>query len=432
MLGLLLRLLRYIWSFCFENFPSNFPNGPPETSRPEPYCSDVESYESFDLTLILGDKTGKKYAVIGGSGQVGKAIVRLLQARGENVRVVDVAPPSNLEAEFVKGDMTNADSISSALDGVHIVFLVAAAIRYQEVGEVAYAGLHKINVSGTANVLQVARNSKTIEGVVQTSTGYLVHGYENASMDTYDEETRYTVHPFNAYVSTKIAAEKMTRSFNGTKSIDGRKIHTCSVRPCSVIYSSEDNGSWFKRYRLFYQSILKKPGKKYTFLSDMVANKWDDYVYADNLAFAHVLAADNLSSVGGEVFCISDGVFKTDDMTTAILRDSGAFPYDRISRPSPTQLVMWSLALFSYLAQEKLGWGYKQLGELQLITPAVIDMCMRGRAVLQTTAHAEDLLGWRPIYSRDVAVRKIGDELKKWYGPANGSTINVSVHHKQA
>ena len=100
--------------------------------------------------------------VTGGSGYLGSHIVRKLVQTGEPVRVMVHNPARaeaegrlrDLQVEWVQGDVTNPNTLRSAVDGTKaIVHTVAIAI---EKGERTY---ERINTQGTVNVVDAATNA---------------------------------------------------------------------------------------------------------------------------------------------------------------------------------------------------------------------------------------------------------------------------------
>jgi dTDP-L-rhamnose 4-epimerase len=103
--------------------------------------------------------------VTGGAGFVGSHLVDALLARGDTVRIFDNLDPQvhgpqrrrppwlPADAELVQGDMRDADAVRRSLEGVELVFHLAAAVG---VGQSMYqiADYTAVNTLGTAHLLQ--------------------------------------------------------------------------------------------------------------------------------------------------------------------------------------------------------------------------------------------------------------------------------------
>jgi nucleoside-diphosphate-sugar epimerase len=65
--------------------------------------------------------------VTGGSGFIGKHLVSALIARGREVRVFDLQPPSRAlqQIEYVRGSVLDRDLMHRAMDGVDEVYHLA-------------------------------------------------------------------------------------------------------------------------------------------------------------------------------------------------------------------------------------------------------------------------------------------------------------------
>jgi dTDP-L-rhamnose 4-epimerase len=121
--------------------------------------------------------------VTGGAGFIGSHIVDALLERGHRVRVFDnlaaqvhagrETPPEYLsrEAEFIRGDVRDAEGVDRALKGIDVVFHEAAAVG---VGQSMYAirDYTSINTMGTATLLQsiVDRHRDHIKKLIVASS----------------------------------------------------------------------------------------------------------------------------------------------------------------------------------------------------------------------------------------------------------------------
>ena len=119
-----------------------------------------------------------KVLVTGGAGLIGSHIVDLLFQRGYEVRIFDSLEPRThphgkpswvpKEAEFVKGDVRNAEDWERALHRVDVVF-----------HEAFFGGISPditkmvdVNVGGTAKLFEVVREKgMELKKVVIASTG---------------------------------------------------------------------------------------------------------------------------------------------------------------------------------------------------------------------------------------------------------------------
>ena len=109
--------------------------------------------------------------VTGASGFLGSHVARLLIERGEQVRVL-VRPTSSrrllegLSAECAVGDLRDSQTLDRAMQGVAVVFHVAADYRLWARDP---AEIYDSNVSGTRNLLVAARRAG-VSRFVYTST----------------------------------------------------------------------------------------------------------------------------------------------------------------------------------------------------------------------------------------------------------------------
>lgn len=122
----------------------------------------------------------KSVLVTGGAGFIGSHLVDALLAAGHRVRIFDNLTPQvhgeeipsylSPEAELIRGDMRDPDGLHRALDGMEIVFNLAAAVGVgQSMYEISrYVG---VNTQGAANLLQELLQRKSrVEKLIQASS----------------------------------------------------------------------------------------------------------------------------------------------------------------------------------------------------------------------------------------------------------------------
>jgi dihydroflavonol-4-reductase len=161
-----------------------------------------------------------KVLVTGATGFTGGHLARHLIAAGDEVRAL-VRPRSRvrfdrspLPSDGVTpciGDLMDAAAIRRAVDGVDVVYHIAAT--YREAGQ-ADRAYRAINVDGTRHVLEAAKDAG-VKRVVHCSTGG-VHGH--ISNPPANEDSPFN--PGDVYQDTKLAAEALAREFGHSTGLD--------------------------------------------------------------------------------------------------------------------------------------------------------------------------------------------------------------------
>ena len=145
--------------------------------------------------------------VTGATGFVGAAVARALVRRGARLRVM--ARPSSprrnldgLQAEVVEGDMRDPLSMARALDGVGVLFHVAADYRLwaPDPGEIV-----RNNLQGTGAVMQAAL-AAGVERIVYTSS---VATLSLARTPADETSPLREADAIGAYKRSKVAAERL-------------------------------------------------------------------------------------------------------------------------------------------------------------------------------------------------------------------------------
>ncbi len=142
-----------------------------------------------------------KVLVTGAAGFLGRHVARRLRDVGWAVTGFDVSSYEETGIEFIQGDLTEANSIGQAVNGMDAVAHIGA------IGDVYLAGdqpalAAQVNVVGTANVVEAALQHGA--RVVYAST-WEVYG-EPISEPI--DETHPTI-PDHPYSITKLAGESL-------------------------------------------------------------------------------------------------------------------------------------------------------------------------------------------------------------------------------
>lgn len=153
-----------------------------------------------------------KVFVTGATGHVGANVVRRLIADGKDVRVL-LEPGAKTEAvdglpvETVVGDVTDLRSLESAMRGCRQAFHVAAIISTVVPTPAVEQRLYDVNVTGTQNLLRVAKHLG-MDRVVVTGS-FSANGFDREHPQAPADET-VTHYPFDEvlpYSRTKVLVE---------------------------------------------------------------------------------------------------------------------------------------------------------------------------------------------------------------------------------
>jgi nucleoside-diphosphate-sugar epimerase len=266
-----------------------------------------------------------KALVTGGGGFLGKAIVLKLLERGDAVRSFsrgDYPELRNLGVDVVRGDISDAAGVGSAVDGSDVVFHVASKPGIWG----PYEEYHRTNVDGTKNIIAACRNHD-IKCLVYTSSPSVVHS--GGDVEGIDESTPYAEHFETHYPKTKAIAEKMVLKANS------KHLATVALRP-HLIWGPGDNHLIPRLIQRGRSGRLSKVGKN-THLVDSV--------YIDNAAEAHILAADRLksgSAIAGKAYFISQGEpVDINELMNRIIATAGIPPIKHTVPPALAYAAGW-------------------------------------------------------------------------------------------
>jgi NAD dependent epimerase/dehydratase len=179
----------------------------------------------------------KKILVTGAGGFIGSHLAERLVKENAKVRAMvhynalgkwgwlDHSKFSE-HMDIYSGDITDAGSARKALDGIEIVFHLAAliAIPYSYVAPMSYV---RTNIEGTINILNAARDIG-VERMIHTSTSEV---YGTAQKVPIDEN--HTLQGQSPYSASKIAADKMVEAYHlsfGLPAVTVRPFNTFGPR----------------------------------------------------------------------------------------------------------------------------------------------------------------------------------------------------------
>lgn len=219
-----------------------------------------------------------KVLVTGATGFAGRALAIKLNNLGMKVRVLVRTPskvdfPNKSEYEIVEGNIVDEKIVNKAVQGVEVVYNIAAVFREGGLADKVY---HNVHVIGTLNLLKAAKKY-SVKRFVHCSTGG-VHGHiENPPAN---EEYRYS--PGDIYQVTKLEGELKALEFYKETGLP-----VSVVRPAPIFGPGDTR--LLKLFKLAKQplTILLGDGNVYYHL-----------VYIDDLVDGFILASEKDKAVG--------------------------------------------------------------------------------------------------------------------------------------
>lgn len=237
--------------------------------------------------------------VTGGAGFIGSHLVEALTATGRRVRVLDnfdTGLRSNLDGirpapEIVTGDVADSACVTRAMEGVNIVFHLAALASVQKSVE-APAESHRVCGTGTLVVLDAARKAGVRRVVYAGSSS--AYGIPVRDVQTETDP----VLPLSPYAAAKLAGELYMQAFAVTYGLE-----TVRLRFFNVFGPRQRADSPYSGVIAIFTAILTA-GKTPTVHGDGLQSR--DFVYVTDVVKALIQAA-TVSGVSGKVYNIGTG-----------------------------------------------------------------------------------------------------------------------------
>ena len=193
--------------------------------------------------------------VIGGTGFVGRYLVRELSRRGLGCRVLVRSSSQTREIEGLPGvelrvaDICEPSTLEGIAQGVRHVYHLAALGHVAAQSEEAYRNFVRINVEGTRNVLRACAG-QGVEKFVHFSSTAAMGLIKKTLVDESDPPQ-----PVTPYQKSKLESEKAALEL-------GRElgIPTVVVRPC-MIYGVGGEGEFKKMATLMRRGMFPRFGR---------------------------------------------------------------------------------------------------------------------------------------------------------------------------
>ncbi len=216
-----------------------------------------------------------KAFVTGGTGFIGRHVVRKLLGRGYEVTVLAHSPQSGADlqqigARIVQGDINDRESMRAAMQGSDVVFHLAG---WYKLGAKDWMNAEAINVAGTRNVLRLAYELG-VPKIVYTSTVAVLGDTKGQLVD----ETFFQGGPF----LTEYDRTKWLAHYKVARPLIEQGAPVVIVMPGGV-YGPGDHSLLGQLMERFYRGqLFVIPG--YDFV-------WT-YAHVEDIAEGHILAAE--------------------------------------------------------------------------------------------------------------------------------------------
>lgn len=341
----------------------------------------------------MAEKEKPVVVVTGSSGLIGEAVVRRLNSRYEVVGLDVVAPPADSPVDYVKFDITDDESVKTALDyvtaryGEKIASVIHLAAYYDFSGEPSPL-YDEITVKGTERLLNELK-SHDVEQFLFSSTLLVYEPTEPGRPLTED-------HPLNPkwdYPESKVKTEELIRDQHGD-------IPYVILRIAGIYDDKGHSIPISNQIKRIYEKDLT--GRVYP--GDLTHGQ--TYLHLEDLVDALEACVDRRNEVENEVFVLAEPeTCSYIEMQEIIGREIHGTEWETIEIPKP-------LAKVGAWAQEKA-----PLGEDPFIKPWMVDLADDHYEV--DIRKARERLDWTPEHRLSESLPKIVEILKKdplrWY-----------------
>ncbi|MES2315104.1 MAG: SDR family oxidoreductase [Patescibacteria group bacterium] len=251
------------------------------------------------MNIFAASLKDKKIVVTGGAGFIGSHIVDALVKAGATVTVIDnlsTGKKDNLvwvkdAVTFIEGDITDVDMLKKAFAEAYAVIHHAAVASVPQ--SIAFPKeTYAVNVTGTQNVFQAARDAGVDRVIYATSSA--VYGDDPAMPKV---ETMKTA-PISPYGEHKLANE-----IDAKKMFDASGLKTIGLRYFNVFGSRQNPFSEYSAVIPKFISLMKK-GSAPSIYGDGMQTR--DFIYVTDIVQANMKALEAKAGFG-EVYNVATG-----------------------------------------------------------------------------------------------------------------------------
>jgi nucleoside-diphosphate-sugar epimerase len=369
------------------------------------------------------------FLVIGGNGFTGGYLVEdLIQRGAKHVKILSrKGKPSksklstiitnaydNKRVSWIKGSMTNVESVTLAVKDTDVVFLVAAhygSPTFSRYGDWSAKKTTQVNVEGTNIVVKACQQSATTQLLIYTSSSDVV--FDRSGKNSVNRTEANTYYPLSNsseatchYIRSKGLGEKRLLEANGDL------LTTVALRPSGIYGPKED----------FFMPKVVAPG----FLTRNIGlgtffyfdtTHVSDMIFVYNLILAELNVVERYYSghkkdIGGEAFFITDG-----DAVNLAAWEAWVPVFHALDIPLKRWLWIPPSALrFTATWSE---WVLYKLRDIGLCNIAPMLTEHEGWRATTTMHHditkAKEKLQYMPVVSTEEGMVWLGKEMKERY-----------------
>lgn len=328
----------------------------------------------------------KKILTTGAAGFIGSHLVEHLLEDGVKPQDLQLFIPPweslmNLPQEMfeiVIGDIRNKDQVKKAMNGVDIVYHLAA----KTVIDGGIFDCYKdTNVDGTKNLLEAAAKEKVKKFIYFSSISVFGLPAWKGDMENYDET--FPKEPSEPYGKTKLESEQLVIA-----AFKKWKLPYIIIRPTTV-YGPRDKAGIAQLYKAIQMNIF--------FFIGSAKNKMD-YVYVKDLVKAARIAEK--STIKNEDFIIGAG--KPSTQQYIVERVAKSLGKDVPPIHVPKSIALW----LAYMIK----WISGLLHIRPLLFPARVKVLTAN--CYFDTKKAKKLLGYKPEFEIQKAMKQVSEWMK--------------------
>jgi nucleoside-diphosphate-sugar epimerase len=348
-------------------------------------CEQLTTQANFDIPTIakqawavLPPTKKPTILVIGGTGFIGKYLVKKLTEQGQGVRVVTRGMNAGniglagLPVELIQGDIAEAAFMDKALEGIEVVYDLAKAAGSK------WEDYYKNDVLVTKNIAERAQ-AHGVKQFIYTGTIDSYYSADASSVITADTPLDQKMKNRNLYAKSKATCEALLLDMHKQSGFP-----VTIFRPGVVIGKGCPPAHWGVGM----------------FQSESRVQFWGDgnnklpLVLVDDVANALVLALDKVG-IAGETFLLTDAPLL-----------SGRDYVDIVSKESGTKLRATPTPIWKFFIIDAFKEGAKNLiKHPNRKIPSYRDWDSRSHRAQYDSTKTKEILGWQPAGTKEKLIQ---------------------------